>query len=120
MSVMQQRASFKTQYSQPETQALDASLTSVALSRLQWSSVPLFLAIRPQPPVVPCLLRIHQSLTLCDKTGIPRETFLAFVDAFYPAPPIKGYARRAAEGAIEDGVAVELALKDVRLAGHRT
>jgi hypothetical protein len=30
-----------------------------------------------------------QALTLADKNDIPRETFLAFVDSFYPAKPIQ-------------------------------
>jgi len=32
---------------------------------------------------------VMQALTLADKNGIPRETFLSFVDAFYPAKPIQ-------------------------------
>lgn len=100
-------------------------------------------AARPRltPPACP------QALTLCDATGIPRDAFLAFTDAFYACRPIQvrgqgspggcvsrtnvraacllllagvvvvrtqGYAQRAATEAVEDGVAVELALKDVR------
>lgn len=32
---------------------------------------------------------ILQALTLADKTGIPRDNFLSFVDTFYPAKPIQ-------------------------------
>lgn len=35
------------------------------------------------------LLLLLQALTLADKNGIPRDTFLAFVDAFYPCRPIQ-------------------------------
>lgn len=57
-----------------------------------------------------------EALTLADKNGIPRDTFLAFVDAFYPCKPIQGYARRAAEEQLDpgQGFTVDLAIKDVR------
>jgi hypothetical protein len=35
------------------------------------------------------VLPLLQALTLGDKAGIPRETFLSFVDTFYPAKPIQ-------------------------------
>jgi hypothetical protein len=41
------------------------------------------------PPLLLLLLLLLQALTLADKNAIPRETFLAFVDAFYPAKPIQ-------------------------------
>lgn len=34
-------------------------------------------------------LFVLQALTLADKNGIPRDTFLAFVDTFFPAKPIQ-------------------------------
>lgn len=48
------------------------------------------------------LLSQTQALTLGDKAGIPRETFLSFVDLFYPAKPIQVAAlgRRRATNAL--------------------
>jgi hypothetical protein len=39
------------------------------------------------------MLPLLQALTLGDKAGIPRETFLSFVDTFYPAKPIQVIVR---------------------------
>ncbi|KAF6266805.1 hypothetical protein COO60DRAFT_15093 [Scenedesmus sp. NREL 46B-D3] len=57
-----------------------------------------------------------EALTLSDKNNIPREDMLAFVDAFFPAPSIQGYARRIATESLDAGAGftVDLALKDVR------
>uniref|UniRef100_A0A383VVZ5 6-phosphogluconate dehydrogenase NADP-binding domain-containing protein n=1 Tax=Tetradesmus obliquus TaxID=3088 RepID=A0A383VVZ5_TETOB len=57
-----------------------------------------------------------EALTLADKNSIPREDMLAFVDAFFPAPSIQGYARRIASESLDAGAGftVDLALKDVR------
>jgi hypothetical protein len=36
---------------------------------------------------------VLQALTLCDKSGIPRHAYLAFVDSFFACKPIQARAQ---------------------------
>eukprot|EP00878_Enallax_costatus_P025434 GHUV01027211.1.p1 GENE.GHUV01027211.1~~GHUV01027211.1.p1 ORF type:complete len:161 (+),score=46.01 GHUV01027211.1:110-592(+) len=44
-----------------------------------------------------------EALTLSDKNDIPRDDILAFIEAFFPAPSIQGYAKRMATESLDAG-----------------
>lgn len=59
---------------------------------------------------------LSEGMALAEKHGVGRDAVVEFVEAFFPAPPIVGYARRIAADDFDagSGFTVDLALKDVR------
>lgn len=60
---------------------------------------------------------VGEGLAMAEASGLGKQHFLDFVQDFYPAPPIVGYATRLCNHDLSaaTGFTVELALKDV---GH--
>eukprot|EP00879_Flechtneria_rotunda_P026787 GHRR01028612.1.p1 GENE.GHRR01028612.1~~GHRR01028612.1.p1 ORF type:complete len:234 (+),score=95.11 GHRR01028612.1:446-1147(+) len=59
-----------------------------------------------------------EGMTLAGKSGISRQHILAFVNAFFPAPSLQGYATRMTydEFDAKQGAAVDIGIKDLRYA----